>query len=145
MAGLVGKELRKIEGNAKWDFYKWLANLPMWSKVAAPVTSFVISAALYLKHAPWPVWIFLALFTQMAIILPLFIMTTMKREREIEEREKSIIPEPVLDITVTSHGDNSEAIYLEVTNNSKAARFSAEVRIIDIFPKRPFKTIKFDG
>jgi hypothetical protein len=145
MSKQVSKEWRKIEGSAKWDFYKWLASLPLWSKVAAPVTPFVISVALYLKNAPWPVWMFLALFTQLAVILPLLVMVSIKRRKEIEEREKSIIPEQVLDVVVIPHGDNSEAIYLEVTNNSKTTRFSAEVRIIDVFPKRLFKTHKFEG
>jgi hypothetical protein len=145
MAGLVGKELRKVEGSAKWDFYKWLASLPMWSKVTTPVTALLLAFVTWLRHAPWPVWMFLALFFQMAIILSLFVMNTRRIQRETEDREKNVITEPVLDITVVPHGDNSEAVYLEVTNNSSTVWLSAEVRIIDVFPQRAFKGYRFEA
>ena len=51
----------------------------------------------------------------------------------------------VLDIDLTPHGNNSDAMYLEVMNNGSPTAFSAEVHILRFFPSKEFKTHKFDG
>src|SRR5882672_10382300 len=66
---------------------------------------FVIAIVAYLKHAPWPVWMFLALFTQMAVVLPLFIMAARQRKAATETGGKIIDPVPVLSLKLTPHSD----------------------------------------
>lgn len=61
-------------------------------------------------------------------------------------KPKAIVTvEPVLNLTLSPHGENSESLYLEVMNNASPVSLSAEVHILSIFPKRSFKTRKFDG
>src|SRR5580692_4433118 len=72
---------------------------------------FVIAIVAYLKHAPWPVWMFLALLTQMAIVLSLSIMAARQRPPATETREKTIDSVPVLNLRLTPHSDTGSSIF----------------------------------
>ncbi|HTG16164.1 MAG TPA: hypothetical protein VK747_13020 [Blastocatellia bacterium] len=106
---------------------------------------FSIAIVAYLKHAPWPVWMFLALFTQMAIVLPLFIMAARQRHAATEDREKIIDPIPVLSLKLTPHNDKGSSIYLEVGNLGDTVNLSAQLRILGRSPSKLFKTYPFCG
>ena len=137
MFAWIKVQWEQIRGSAKWEAIRFV--------VGVCLTPLALAFIAYLKHAPWPVWMFLALFTQMAIVLPLFIMSTRKRQRETETREKDINPLPVLNLKLTPHGDNATSIYLEVENLGDTISLSAQLRIVGRSPSKPHKTYAFCG
>jgi hypothetical protein len=138
--GWLKEQWEQIRGNAKWEAVR--------SVSAVCVTPLVLAIVAWLKHAPWPVWMFLALFTQIAVVLPLYIMNTRKRQREIENRQREINnrpPEKSLNLTLGPHGDNNVDLYLEVMNDADVVRLSATIRILKVSTGQPFKGFSFDG
>jgi hypothetical protein len=127
----------QIRGSAKWEAIRFIVGLCL--------TPLALAFIAYLKHAPWPLWMFLALFTQVAIVLPLYIMSTRKRQQETETQEKDIHPLPVLNLKLTPHGDNATSIYLEVENLGDTINLSAQLRIVGRSPIKLYKTYAFCG
>jgi hypothetical protein len=127
----------QIRGSAKWEGIRFV--------LGVCVTPLLLAVVAYLRHAPWPVWMFLVLFAQMTIVLPLYVMDTRKRQREIENRNRSVVAEPRLRLKLIPHGDNDTSIYLEVLNQGDAITLSAQLGIIGRNPSKLFKTRVFDG
>jgi hypothetical protein len=131
--GRLQEQWKQIRGNAKWEAISLILGvcvIPLLSAIGA-----------YLLHAPWPIWVFLVLFAQMAVILPLYIMDTRKKQREIENRPV----EKVLKLSLIPHGDNDTLAYLEVENMGEAIDVSAQLRISGKNPNQLFKKFGFVG
>lgn len=134
MGNWLREQWNQIKGNAKWDVVRWFLAYPLKTLL---LTSIPVALAFiaYLRRLPWPVWIFLTLVAQLAIIfvLILFYRTHEKQESSAEKPERaSQLNKRGLNLRLIPHGSNNDSLYLEIINQADPVRLSATFRILKV-------------
>jgi hypothetical protein len=148
MPELLKKEWQKVEGNAKWDFYKWLVGLPPWERIGAVVITFSISLFSYVKGVPWPVWAFLFLGTFCLATIFSLLRETKTQVAAVTDVVPIVVPqmeEKLLDLKLIPHSDNDTSVYLEVLNQGEKVEVDAQLRIVGLSTNDAYKTLPFGG
>jgi hypothetical protein len=112
----------KIVNDFRW-IPSWLYSLPMVAKVVAPLIALVLLCLSILKSLPWPITVFCILIV--IYLVGVFVWALRKPSLS----EVVVVPN-ALNLSFTSHGNNSPLLCLEVRNQGDDAKITASIRVV---------------
>ena len=149
MVNWLKKQARDVEGNAKWDFLKWVYHLGLGTKVGALVSPIILSALFYLFSLPQQVIVILA----MCFVLILFVIVT--ATYKVQKKQAPSLIEtttgPLMELSreltleLVPHGNNRTALCLEVNNKGDEVKITVTVRLLSRSYGGPVDTLPYTG